>query len=60
MVRRSDTPVYGIVDGRVVTCYAFQKIFGPEKVKYDLVISSEVLKGETKSGNAQVLPRYIR
>lgn len=37
VVLRSDLPVYGIVDGRVVTCRVFQGIFGMEKVKYDLV-----------------------
>lgn len=36
VVRRSDTPVGGIVDGRLTTCYALQKVFGPDRVRFDV------------------------
>ncbi len=37
VVRRSEVPVLGIIDGRLSTCYVLQKVFGTKKVKYDLV-----------------------
>jgi hypothetical protein len=35
VVRRSNKPVFGIVDKRMGTCYVLQKVFGVDKVKYD-------------------------
>lgn len=36
VVRRSEHPVFGIVDGRLTTCYILQKVFGPEKFRFDV------------------------
>lgn len=36
VVRRSDSPVSGIVDGRLTTCYVLQKVFGPERFRFDV------------------------
>jgi hypothetical protein len=35
VVGNSEHPVRGLVDKRVSTCYVLQKIFGPEKVRYN-------------------------
>ncbi len=35
VVRRSAVPVLGIIDARYSTCYAFQKILGADKVRFD-------------------------
>jgi hypothetical protein len=35
VVRHSETPVYGLIDNRLTTCYVLQKIFGPDKVRFD-------------------------
>jgi len=34
-VRNSSKPVSAIIDKRVSSCYVFQKVFGPGKVRYD-------------------------
>lgn len=34
VVRKSNKPVFAILDNRLSTCYVFQKIFGLKKVKY--------------------------
>jgi len=36
VVRRAEHPVFGIVDGRLTTCYVLQKVFGPEKFRFDV------------------------
>jgi hypothetical protein len=36
LVRRSETPVGGIVDGRLTTCYVLQNILGPKKFRFDV------------------------
>jgi hypothetical protein len=36
VVRRTEHPVFGIVDGRLTTCYVLQKVFGPEKFRFDV------------------------
>lgn len=38
IVRKSDTPVYGLVDKRVSTCYVLQKVFGYNKIKYNALL----------------------
>lgn len=35
VVKNSTTPVFGIVDKRMGTCYVLQKIFGVNKARYD-------------------------
>jgi hypothetical protein len=37
VVRCSDHPVFGIVDGRYTTCYVLQNVFGPEKFRFDVL-----------------------
>jgi predicted O-methyltransferase YrrM len=37
VVRRAGHPVFGIVDGRLTTCYVLQKVFGPQKVRFDVL-----------------------
>ena len=37
MVRRSDQPVWGLIDARNMTAFVFQKIFGPARVRHDAV-----------------------
>lgn len=36
VVRHADHPVFGIVDGRLTTCYILQEVFGPEKFRFDV------------------------
>ena len=36
VVRRAEHPVFGIVDGRLTSCYVLQKVFGPEKFRFDV------------------------
>jgi predicted O-methyltransferase YrrM len=36
VVRHADHPVFGVVDGRLTTCYVLQKVFGPEKIRFDV------------------------
>ncbi|MBX6367732.1 MAG: class I SAM-dependent methyltransferase [Rhodospirillales bacterium] len=37
VVRRSDTPVWGIVDDHYLTAYVLQKVLGPEKARYSAI-----------------------
>jgi predicted O-methyltransferase YrrM len=37
VVRRSATPVYGIVDDHYLTAYVLQRVLGPEKARYSAV-----------------------
>jgi hypothetical protein len=37
VVRSADHPVFGIVDGRLTTCYVLQKVFGPDKFRFDVL-----------------------
>lgn len=37
VVKRSEQPVYGIVDLRLTSSFVFQTVFGPDKVKFDAV-----------------------
>lgn len=36
VVRRAEHPVFGIVDGRLTTCYVLQKVFGHKKFRFDV------------------------
>jgi hypothetical protein len=36
VVRHAEHPVFGIVDGRLTTCYVLQKVFGREKFRFDV------------------------
>lgn len=49
IVKRADTPVRGLVDGRHSTCYALQKILGADKVRYDPVRTLGILGPCTKN-----------
>lgn len=37
VVRRSETPVWGIVDDHYLTAYVLQKVLGPEKARYSAI-----------------------
>jgi hypothetical protein len=37
VVRKSEQPVFAIVDKRVSSCYVFQKLLGPDKVRYSVI-----------------------
>jgi len=53
VVKKSDRPVFAVVDKRVTTCYVFQKVFGTEKVRFaphcDLGFVGPVTKSDIKS-----------
>ncbi len=36
VVRHAEHPVFGIVDGRLTTCYVLQKVFGRKKFRFDV------------------------
>jgi hypothetical protein len=49
IVRHSETPVGGLVDGRLTTCYVFQNILGPQKFKFDVFRNLGYIKPCTKN-----------
>jgi hypothetical protein len=53
IVKKSNQPVFAVVDKRVTTCYVFQKVFGTEKVRFDprcdLGFVGPVTKNDIKS-----------
>lgn len=36
LVRRSEIPIFGIIDSRLTTCYVLQKVFGPGKFRFNV------------------------
>ncbi len=54
IVRKSDHPVYGIIDKRVSTCYVLQKIFGIDKIKYNSITHLGFLGPCTKHDLRQI------
>ena len=48
IVRHSETPVGGIVDGRLTTCYVLQNILGPKIFKFDVFRNLGYIKPCTK------------
>ena len=53
VVQKAERPLFAVVDKRVSTCYVFQKVFGPDKVKFnprcDLGFVGPVTKSDLKS-----------
>lgn len=49
VVKRSEKPVYGIVDYRLTTSFVFQTIFGKDKVKFDAIRELEFIGPVTKN-----------
>ena len=37
LVKKSEVPIYAMLETRVPTCYVFQKVFGNQKVKFDVI-----------------------
>ena len=52
VVKKAEQPLFAVVDKRVSTCYVFQKVFGPDKVKFnpwcDLGFVGPVTKNDLK------------
>jgi len=49
VLQQSKTPVAGMVDKRVSTCYVLQQLLGLDRVKYDPVAHLGFIKPSTKT-----------